>query len=156
MKSTAQTNPLFQVAEISITYSSTVKPSQRPKVGSSLDAGQILREAWEEGTLEHREQVRVLLLNRANKVLGIFLASTGGLAGTVCDPKVVFQAALKANASSIILAHNHPSGELTPSEADRNLTRKLVQAGELLDIKVLDHLILTEEGYCSMADEGYM
>lgn len=89
-------------------------------------------------------------------MLGIFLASTGGLAGTVCDPKVVFQAALKANASSIILAHNHPSGELIPSEADRQLTRKLVQAGELLDIKVCDHLILTEEGYCSMADEGYM
>lgn len=125
-------------------------------MGSSRDAGQILREAWEEGTLGHREQVRVLLLNRANKVLGIFLVSTGGLAGTVCDPKVVFQAALKANASSMILAHNHPSGELIPSEADRQLTRKLVQAGELLDIKVLDHLILTEEGYCSMADEGYM
>lgn len=156
MKSTEQTNSLFQVAEISITYSSAIKPSQRPKVGSSRDAEQVLRGNWEEGTLGHREQVHVLLLNRANKVLGIFLASSGGLAGTVCDPKVVFQAALKANASSIILAHNHPSGELTPSEADRKLTKKLVQAGELLDIKVLDHLILTEEGYCSMGRGLYV
>ncbi len=156
MKSTEQTNSLFQVAEVSITYSSVIKPSERPKIGSSRDAEQILRENWGEGTLEHREQVYVLLLNRVNKVLGIFLASIGGLAGTVCDPKVVFQAALKSNASSIILAHNHPSGALMPSEADRKLTKKLVEAGELLDIKVWDHLILTEEGYCSMADEGYM
>ena len=75
MKSTEQTNSLFQVAEISITYSSTVKPSQRPKVGSSWDAEQVLRGNWEEGTLGHREQVRILLLNRTNKVLGIFLAA---------------------------------------------------------------------------------
>lgn len=156
MKSTNQTTFLFQVAEISISYSSKIKPSGRPKIGSSRDAEQILRENWEEGTLEHREQVYLLLLNRVNKVLGIFLVSSGGLAGTVCDPKVVFQAALKANASGIILAHNHPSGALTPSEADRKLTKKLVEAGDLLDIKVWDHLILTEEGYCSMADEGYM
>ena len=156
MKSTEQTTSLFQVAEINISYSSVIKPSQRPKISSSRDAERILRENWEEGTLEHREQVYLLLLNRVNKVLGIFLASSGGLAGTVCDPKVVFQAALKANASSMVLAHNHPSGNLTPSEADKTLTKKLVQAGELLDMKVLDHLILTEEGYCSMADEGYM
>lgn len=156
MKSTDQTTSLFQVAEIGITYSSVIKPSQRPKIGSSRDAERILRENWGEGTLGHREQVYVLLLNRVNKVLGIFLASTGGLAGTICDPKVVFQAALKANASSMILAHNHPSANLTPSEADKTLTKKLVQAGDLLDMKVWDHLILTEEGYCSMADEGYM
>lgn len=156
MKSTKQTNSLFQVAEISISYSSIVKPSQRPKVGCSRDAERILRENWEEGSIEHREQMWILLLNRVNKVLGIFLVSMGGLAGTICDPKVVFQTALKANASSIILAHNHPSGNLKPSDADRGLTKKLVQAGALLDINVCDHLILTEDAYCSMADEGYM
>lgn len=86
-----------------------------------------------------------MLLNRMNKVLGIYLISVGGFAGTVCDPKVVFQAALKTNASSIILAHNHPSGNLKPSDADLQLTEKLKKGGKLLDIAVLDHLILTEE-----------
>ncbi|RYY22608.1 MAG: DNA repair protein, partial [Sphingobacteriaceae bacterium] len=98
----------------------------------------------------------VMLLNRANRVLGVYLVSSGGVAGTICDPKLVFQAALKANASTLILAHNHPSGNLNPSEADIKLTRKLVEAGKLLELPVCDHLILSEEGYLSMADEGLM
>ena len=154
MKSTIQTNSLFQVAEISISYSSIVKPSQRPKIGSSRDAYEILRDSWSEGSIEHREEFRIMLLNRMNKVLGVFLVSVGGFAGTVCDPKVVFQAALKANASSIILAHNHPSGNLKPSDADLKLTETLKKGGLLLDIAVLDHLILTEEEYLSFADKG--
>lgn len=144
------------VAEISISYSSIVKPSNRPKIGSSRDAHEILRDNWSEGSIEHREEFRIMLLNRANKVLGVFLVSVGGFAGTVCDPKVVFQAALKANASSIILSHNHPSGNLQPSGADLDLTKKLKKGGELLEIAVLDHLILTQEAYLSMADEGLM
>ena len=156
MKSIHQTPSLFQVAEISISYSSIVKPSERPKIGSSRDACEILRNGWSEGSIEHREEMRIMLLNRANKVIGIFLVSVGGFAGTICDPKVVFQAALKANASSIILAHNHPSGNLKPSDADLQLTKKLKKGGELLDIAVLDHLILTDEAYLSMADEGLM
>lgn len=156
MKSINQTTSIFQVAEISIIYSSKVKPSLRPKIGSSKDACEILRENWSEGSIEHREEMRVMLLNRMNKVLGIFLVSIGGVAGTVCDPKVVFQVALKSNASSIILAHNHPSGNLNPSDADLKLTEKLKKGGELLDIAVLDHLILTEEAYVSLADEGLM
>jgi DNA repair protein RadC len=95
-----------------------------------------------------------MLLNRANKILRIFTVSTGGVAGTVADPKVIFATALKGNASSIILAHNHPSGNLKPSEADRQLTNRLTQAGKLLDISVLDHLIITAEEYFSFADEG--
>jgi DNA repair protein RadC len=83
--------------------------------------------------------------------------SQGGLAGTVVDPKVVFAAALKARASSLILAHNHPSGNLKPSQADTDLTNKIKQGGELLDIAILDHLILSPEGgYFSFADEGLM
>ncbi|MVN22981.1 JAB domain-containing protein [Mucilaginibacter arboris] len=154
MKSTIQTTPLLQVAEISISYSSIVKPSQRPKIASSRDAYEIMRDNWNEGSIEHREEMRIMLLNRGNKVIGIFLVSVGGFAGTVCDPKVVFQAALKANASSIILAHNHPSGNLKPSDADLKLTEKLKKGGLLLDIAILDHLILTEEAYLSFADEG--
>ena len=150
------TSQILGVAEISISYSSKVKPSERPKIGSSRDACEILRDNWSEGSIEHREEMRIMLLNRANKVIGIFLVSVGGFAGTICDPKVVFQAALKANASSIILAHNHPSGNLKPSDADLQLTEKLKKGGLLLDIAVLDHLILTEEAYLSLADEGLM
>ena len=90
----------------------------------------------------------VLCLNRANKVLGWAKIGQGGISGTVADPKVIFQIALKANASSIILAHNHPS------EADNKLTRKIKNAGELLDLPVLDHIILIDDGYYSFADEG--
>ncbi len=104
--------------------------------------------------MELREEFKILLLNRANKVLGLVNISTGGVSGTVSDPKIIFASALKANASGIILAHNHPSGNLKPSEADLNLTNKVKKAGQLLEIAVLDHIILTSEQYFSMADEG--
>ncbi|QCR24634.1 hypothetical protein C1N53_21265 [Pontibacter sp. SGAir0037] len=97
-----------------------------------------------------------MLLNRANRVLGIYETSTGGVAGTVADPKLIFVTALKACSSSILLCHNHPSGNLTPSAADLQLTKKMKQGGELLDIVVLDHIILTSEGYYSMADKGVL
>jgi len=96
----------------------------------------------------------VILLNRANRVIGIFNLSTGGTVGTVAEPKLVFASSILRNASSIILAHNHPSGNLKPSTADTELTKKMKEAGKLLDIPVLDHLIVTSEGYYSFADEG--
>ena len=98
----------------------------------------------------------MLLLNRANKVLGIVEISKGGTAGTVVDPKIVFAAAIKTNCSAIILAHNHPSGNLRPSDQDIRLTRKLKECGNLLEINVWDHLIITREGYLSFADEGLL
>ena len=97
-----------------------------------------------------------MLLNRANLVLGIVTVSSGGVAGTVADPKMIFGVALKANCSSVLLAHNHPSSNLTPSEADIRLTRKLKEAGKVLDLPVLDHLILTRDGFYSFADEGML
>ena len=102
------------------------------------------------------EEFSVLVLNRANRVLGYARISQGGLSGTVADPKVIFQIALKSNSCSIIIAHNHPSGNTQPSEADIQLTRKLKDAGAVLDLPVLDHLILTSEGYYSFADEGLL
>jgi DNA repair protein RadC len=153
MKTTCA-NPHTQVAEIKLSYSTHVKASERPKVDSSRAAHELLRATWDLDKIEFIEQFKVLLLNRANKALGIFTVSTGGVAGTVADPKVIFAAAIKANASGIILAHNHPSGNLTASEADMELTRKLKDGGKLLEIQVLDHLILTQESYFSMADEG--
>src|SRR5690554_235868 len=135
----------FEVAEIQLTYKTKVKPSQRPKITSSKDAYTILLENWDEDQLEFVEQFKVILLNRANKVLGIYEVSTGGVSGTVADPKLVFAAAIKANASAMILAHNHPSGQVKPSQADMNLTKKLVGGGKLLEIPVLDHIIVSRD-----------
>ena len=106
--------------------------------------------------IELIEEFYILLLNRSNKVLGCTNISKGGVSGTVVDAKVIFAAALAANASSVILAHNHPSGNLKPSHADKEITQKLKGGGELLDIAVLDHLIITKDGYTSFADEGYL
>lgn len=144
----------YQVAEIQLTYKSSVKPSLRPKVSASKDAYRLLLENWDEAKLELNEQFKIVLLNRANKVLGIFEASSGGMSGTVADPKLIFGAAIKAAACGMILAHNHPSGNLQPSQADIDLTKKLKEGGKLLEIQILDHIILTSEGYFSFADEG--
>ncbi|WP_247232102.1 RadC family protein [Telluribacter sp. SYSU D00476] len=102
------------------------------------------------------EEFWILLLNRANEVLRPVLISTGGVAGTVADPKLIFKHALEHLASSMILFHNHPSGNLTPSQADKDLTRKLKEAGRVLDLPVLDHLIFTDSSYYSFADEGLL
>lgn len=145
-----------QVAEIQLTYKSNVKPSMRPKISGSRDAYEVLKSNWDESRIEFLEQFKVMLLNRANKVLGILEVSTGGVSGTVADPKVIFVAALKGCACGLIVAHNHPSGNLTASQADIDLTKKLKQAGQFLDLPVLDHVIVTSEGYFSFADEGLM
>jgi len=97
-----------------------------------------------------------MLLNRANKVLGIAQISQGGISGTVTDVRIILQYALKANASGIILCHNHPSGNMEPSESDLKITSKLKEAAIIHDITLLDHLIITNEGYHSLADNGYI
>jgi len=102
------------------------------------------------------EEFWMLLLNRANHVISRFQVSKGGVTGTVVDPKIVFKKAVESMASGIILCHNHPSGNLQPSDADISLTRKLVDAGRLLDIQVLDHIIIAGEKYFSFSDEGKM
>jgi DNA repair protein RadC len=102
------------------------------------------------------EEFWILLLNRANRVIKKAQVSQGGVAGTVADPKIIFKLALDELASGIILAHNHPSGNLTASQADLDLTKKLKEAGKLLDIQVLDHLIVAGQKYFSFADEGLM
>jgi DNA repair protein RadC len=153
MENTKETKK-YQVAEIQLSYKSNVKPSLRPKIECSRDAYNVFVESWDDTKLEFVEQFKMMLMNRANKVLGIFEVSTGGTSGTVADPKLIFAAAIKCGACGIILAHNHPSGNLQPSQADRELTRKLKDGGTLLEIQVLDHIVLTTEGYYSFADEG--
>jgi DNA repair protein RadC len=155
MENTKETRQ-YQVAEIQLIYKSNVKPSERLKISTSKDAQDALMKSWDGTKLELVEQFKVMLVNRANKVLGIFELSTGGVTGTVADPKLIFAAAIKGAACGIIMAHNHPSGNLSPSQADIDLTRKIKEGGRLLEIQLLDHIILTSEGYYSFADEGLL
>jgi DNA repair protein RadC len=148
-----ESHNLLLASEITVNYRHRIKPSLMPKLASSKDSADVLRTIWSD-KLEHIEEFVVICLNRANRMIGWAKVSSGGLSGTVADPKVIFQIALKSNASSIILAHNHPSGNLQPSEQDIRLTRKNKEAGLVLDLQVLDHIILTSEGYYSFADKG--
>lgn len=144
----------LQVAEIELVYRNKVRASDRPIVSRAQHGYEILLPGWE--NIDFIEHFKILLLNRANRVIGLIDISTGGTTGTVVDAKLIFAAAIKANACGIILAHNHPSGTKRPSNADISLTRKLVAIGDMLDISVLDHLILTSEGYYSFSEEGLL
>ncbi len=144
------------VAEITLSYYPDINLKDREKITSSQHAEKLFRENWNDAQIGFVEEFKVMLLNRANRVLGISSISKGGMSGTVADAKVIFALALKGVASGIIVAHNHPSGNLNPSQADIKLTQKLSDAGKLLDISLLDHIILTPDGYTSFSDEGYL
>jgi DNA repair protein RadC len=126
---------------------------KKPKIGSSNDVYQILKPELLD--LGH-EEFWVLLLSRNNQVIRKRLISSGGVSGTVADPKIIFKAALEELASSVIMIHNHPSGNLKPSQQDIDLTKKMKEAGRVLEIPVLDHLIFTNDSYYSFADEGIL
>jgi DNA repair protein RadC len=147
---------LSKVAEVELVYKSKVKASERLQIASSKDAYELFLTLWEEGKMDLVEQFKVLFLNRANKVLCVYNVSSGGITGTVADPRLIYSAALKVNAVSLLLCHNHPSGNLKPSRQDEELTQKMKGAGAFLDMKVLDHLIVSSEGYYSFADEGLL
>lgn len=125
----------------------------RPQVRGSKEVYQVIAPILMD---LHHEEFWIVLLNRANRVTGKVKISSGGVSGTVVDAKIVFRKALEERATSIILCHNHPSGNLRPSQADIDLTKKLRNAGQNLDISVLDHLIISEKGYFSFADEGLL
>ncbi|MEM9680409.1 MAG: JAB domain-containing protein [Bacteroidota bacterium] len=150
---TAKTN-LQLISEIKLTYTRKVKASDRPKVTSSMDAYRLFRNNWDDLTINLFEEFKIMLLDRNNRCMGIIPISKGGVSGTLVDPKLVFASALKARACSLILAHNHPSGNIKPSLSDERLTQKLVKGGEYLDLSILDHIIVTDEGYNSFADLG--
>lgn len=147
---------LFRVAEIDLVYRSAPTLSHRPVVTASSISYEILVNHWDANKMDLQEQFKILLLNRRNACLGITEIGTGGISSCLVDIRLVFATALKANASSIILAHNHPSGNLQPSDPDIELTQRISAAGKMLDIKVLDHLILTSSGYLSFADKYLM
>ena len=145
---------LSTITFVKLRYQNKARPSDRPTVNGSQDAYNIFIENWDWETITHIETMKLMLQNRANKVLGLADLSTGDTNGCIIDIKIVFQYAILANASFIILAHNHPSGNLKPSEADIAITRKVLEAGKYLDITLLDHLIISpDERYFSLADE---
>ncbi|MFC3562902.1 JAB domain-containing protein [Pedobacter jamesrossensis] len=146
----------YQAAEIEISYKPNFKASERPQIDSSSRAFDILLNSWSEDKIEFLEEFKIILLNRANRVLGIVNISQGGIAGAYTDPKVIFAIALKANSSGIILSHNHPSGNTQPSQADIRLTEKMVKIGELLELPILDHIIVCTDKYYSFKDEELM
>lgn len=146
----------YHVAEVELVYRSKVKASMRPLVSSSADIHKILLQLWNPGKLEMVEEFKVIFLNRANRILGVMDVSSGGITGTVADPRIILAAAVKSCAVNLILAHNHPSGNLKPSRADEQLTTKIKEAAKFLDMTVLDHVIISSEGYYSFADEGLL
>lgn len=156
METSGNQNAANLVAEIELIYRPNVKASEMPKVISANEAAKLFMENWDADKLEFVEQFKVMFLNRGNSVLGISTISTGGTTATLVDAKLVFAAALKVNASCIILAHNHPSGNPKPSNADIKLTKKLKKAGEILNIPVMDHIIVTAEGFFSFQNEGVL
>jgi len=139
--------------KLRIVYSKKQNAKDRQKIASSNDAYKILNEIWSK-QIETREEMIILLLDRSNNVLGYHILSMGGITGTVADLRLLFAVALKSLSTSFILSHNHPSGNLSPSQADIDLTNKIKQAGKVMDIQLLDHLIITKTNYYSFADEG--
>jgi DNA repair protein RadC len=127
---------------------------EKPKISTSRDIFNLLNSYFLDKAIE---EFYVVFLNQGHRVLGIELISKGGMTSTVVDIRIIFKRALEvAGTARLVLAHNHPSGNLSPSEADRVLTQRIKDAGKLLDINVLDHVILAENGYYSFADEGIL
>jgi DNA repair protein RadC len=148
---------LQTIAEVKLIYKTKIKASERPQIKCSKDAFELFLGNWDQDCVEHVEEFKLLLMNRSNAALGILSVSKGGISGTITDVRLILQAAIKGNASGIIVCHNHPSGNINPSESDTRLTQKIKEAGNIMDIQLLDHLILTMDGaYYSFADNGLL
>ena len=140
--------------KISLSFDKKVKKSELRTITGVESCVDILREVFNKDTFDWTEEVVMLCLNRANKVVGFYKISSGGLSSSIVDPRVIFTIALNCAANSIILSHNHPSGNTTPSAQDREITKKIKEAGKMLDISLLDHIILTDDNYYSFMEDG--
>ena len=144
------------LAEVSMSYRSKIKPADRPKITSSKNAYNYLRTIFNPDTIEHHEEFYIILIGQSSKVLGWVKIASGNIDNCLFDSRIIFQCALLANATGVILCHNHPSGNLTPSQQDIYVTRRIRSAGLILNIQVLDHIIITSESYYSFGDEGML
>jgi len=144
---------------VSVSFDKKVKKSELYTIKNSEDVAELSKKIFDADTFDWTEEFIILCLNNANKVLGYYKISTGGFNSTIVDPKVVFTVALKSGASNIIAIHNHPSGSSQPSLSDKETTKKLKSAGNILDIELLDHIIIFDKnnnGFYSFADNGYL
>lgn len=147
---------LLPEIKIAVSYKNKLEKDQLIPIGSSQECYDVCKLIFNADTILWTEEFILICMNRAGSLIGYYKVSSGGTDSVIVDTKVVFTVALKCNAHSIILTHNHPSGTLKPSPADIELTKKIKAAGENLGIKVVDHLIVTQDGYYSMADEGIL
>lgn len=146
------------VREILVSYNNKKLKGDSPRIKTVADSHLFILDGFDRGIIGLQEQFVCMYLNRSNAILGVYRTSTGGITGTVADIRLILSVALKIAATGLILAHNHPSGNLTPSGADLELTRKVNEAAKLMDILLLDHLILDNTGqrYLSFAEEGFL
>ena len=148
--------PMPQIAEVSLSYKSTVPFDSLPIITSPEEAAVYLRSIWNDDHFELKEEFIVILLDNQKQVLGWNLVSSGGATATIVDIASIFQVALLGKAKSLILAHNHPSSNPTPSSADIQLTKRAMEAGRVLGITVEDHLIIYRSGFTSLRSQGLM
>jgi DNA repair protein RadC len=149
-----ETSP--SLAEVKLSYKTEKPVNTFPQVSSPDEAVEVLREVWDEGHIQLKEEFVVLLLNTSKRCIGWSKVSLGGSSATIVDPSAIFQVALLASATSIIVAHNHPSGNLNPSKSDKNLTKRIKKSGDMLGITLEDHIILTANDYVSFRAKGML
>lgn len=147
---------LYRVSEIGIYYKSRVPYRDRITINSPDVAYEILKLAWDQNRIELMEEFKILLTDSKNNCLGIVDIASGSINCCIVDTRLLFSAALKARASGIILAHNHPSGNVFPSENDKKLTQKIWQGGDILNIAIHDHLVVSSQNYYSFVENGIM
>ncbi len=142
------------MTEITLKY--TTSGVEKTKITNSKDSYGLFKQMYDADTLEYCESSIVIYLNRAHQTIGWQKISQGGMTGTIVDVRIIMGTALKCGATSIIMSHNHPSGQLKASEQDNLLTKKIKDACGIMEIVLLDHLIITNDGYLSYSDEGYL
>tara|TARA_R110001592_G_scaffold49617_2_gene154552 strand:- start:72 stop:521 length:450 start_codon:yes stop_codon:yes gene_type:complete len=146
-----------KVNEIRVSYKEKIRTIESNSIKSSEEAAKLFFDSWSADTIGFQETFKVLLLNNANKIKGVYQLSTGSITGTMVDMRILFAVIIKTLSVGVILAHNHPSGKLLPSEQDKKLTEKIQGAAKFFDVNVLDHLIITPSGnYYSFADNGLL
>lgn len=144
----------IQVTQVELVYKSKIKHSDRYLIGDSRAAFKLFLDYWDMSKIDLLEEFKVIFLNRGGRVLAMANLTVGGISGTVVDQRHVISIALKLNAVSLIACHNHPGGSMTPSDADKELTRILMDCGAVFQIKLLDHIIISSEKYFSFADHS--
>jgi len=149
-------NQSNRISEVKLSYKTKASESEKLQIKTPADCYKVFINHWDKGEIEHKESLKILLLNQANMVLGIYNASEGGITDISYDVRIILQAALLSNATSFVLAHNHPSGNPAPSAHDKSFTEIIKKAGMYLSILLRDHIIVCKGKYYSFAEKGIL